>query len=175
MPTEDAGWQELFDRPHLYFDKRARKTNPKAPDFAAKSGTHSLWLDSDSKPDWVDARLPELYSRQVRHFLPSIADLCSRLDIFFSTLHTRSTITNNKAIFFPALQTRQQLRKKTKQILFHVEIFPSFIKIQLEDSQHHRHVSCIGKATLGSRQDLGDGQCMLWSYMTCRDHVDTAI
>lgn len=76
VPTEDAGWQELFDRPHLYFDKRARKTNPMAADFAAKSGTHSLWLNSKTKPEWVDARLPELYSRQVQHSLASTSAVC---------------------------------------------------------------------------------------------------
>lgn len=51
-------WKELVENPSKWWDNRAKKLNPKSPDFKEKESGKALWL-SDS-PDWVASKLPPL-------------------------------------------------------------------------------------------------------------------
>jgi len=63
-------WKDLFEQPELWRDFREDKfylglANERHPDFKKQGGsTDSLWVDSWSKPDWVDARLDEIDGAQ---------------------------------------------------------------------------------------------------------------
>jgi hypothetical protein len=49
-------WSELSENPGNFWDNRAKKFNPKSPDFKHKQSGKGLWLES--MPTWV--QLPEL-------------------------------------------------------------------------------------------------------------------
>lgn len=44
-------WEQFDKQPNDFWDNRANKRNPKAPDFVHKSSRGALWVNS--KPDWV--------------------------------------------------------------------------------------------------------------------------
>ena len=44
-------WEQFDTKPSDFWDNRAKKTNPKAPDFVHKTSRGALWVNS--KPDWV--------------------------------------------------------------------------------------------------------------------------
>ncbi|XP_059305751.1 protein OSB2, chloroplastic [Lycium ferocissimum] len=55
---EVDSWKDLVENPDNWWDNRANKLNPKAPDFKHKNTGIGLWVDSS--PDWVLSRLPPL-------------------------------------------------------------------------------------------------------------------
>ncbi|KAL4420880.1 hypothetical protein ABPG77_002839 [Micractinium sp. CCAP 211/92] len=61
--TEESLWMDYFTDPSQWYDNRARKTNPNAPDFKKKVGGRdapALWLTSRSCPPWVHSELKML-------------------------------------------------------------------------------------------------------------------
>ena len=62
---KDALWRSaLVDSPNDWWDNRADKRNPKAPDFKAKNNgpqidgkPAALWIDSRDTPSWVEGHL----------------------------------------------------------------------------------------------------------------------
>ncbi|VAH69151.1 unnamed protein product [Triticum turgidum subsp. durum] len=50
-------WQSLVDSPQSWWDNRADKRSPKAPDFKRKDTGEALWL-SPKTPSWVTDALP---------------------------------------------------------------------------------------------------------------------
>ncbi|KAI3863562.1 hypothetical protein MKW92_011887 [Papaver armeniacum] len=55
--SEDS-WKNLIDDPTSWWDNRAKKLNPKAPDFRNKVTREGIWLSS--APAWVSDKLPPL-------------------------------------------------------------------------------------------------------------------
>ncbi|EYU25381.1 hypothetical protein MIMGU_mgv1a022359mg, partial [Erythranthe guttata] len=49
-------WQIFFANPSEWWDRRSRKTNPRAPDFKHKDTGESLWLN-ESDPPWISKQL----------------------------------------------------------------------------------------------------------------------
>lgn len=47
----DELWRQLMASPSDFWDNRANKRNPRAPDFKHKKNGGALWLNS--KPSWV--------------------------------------------------------------------------------------------------------------------------
>lgn len=59
---EEQSWIELLRSPGNWWDNRANKRNPRAPDFAFKQqGGPALWLTSRALPKWV----PEAVERHL--------------------------------------------------------------------------------------------------------------
>lgn len=57
-PQVAALWQEFFADPSKFWDNRADKRNPRAPDFKNKdNGDKALWLNDKKNPSWVPAQL----------------------------------------------------------------------------------------------------------------------
>ena len=52
---DDNKWEQYFANPQGYFDNRATKNNPRAPDFKSRGDGEALWLNS--APDWAKERL----------------------------------------------------------------------------------------------------------------------
>ncbi|KAI3965396.1 hypothetical protein MKX01_042877 [Papaver californicum] len=55
MSSEES-WKNLIDDPTNWWDNRAKKLNPKAPDFRNKVTREAIWLSS--APAWVSDKLP---------------------------------------------------------------------------------------------------------------------
>ncbi|KAL1565977.1 protein OSB2, chloroplastic-like [Salvia divinorum] len=49
-------WKDLVENPSKWWDNRANKRNPKAPDFKHKETQKALWLRGS--PEWVLSKLP---------------------------------------------------------------------------------------------------------------------
>lgn len=59
-PKADAKWQRYFANPNDYYDNRANKRNPNAPDFKHKQTGESLWLAGKwPAPEWVLQRFAQ--------------------------------------------------------------------------------------------------------------------
>jgi hypothetical protein len=61
-PAEQQ-WVQVFENYGQFWDNRANKRNPKAPDFSPKdreTGGQALWLTSRDTPEWVKDNLHEL-------------------------------------------------------------------------------------------------------------------
>ncbi|XP_026431195.1 protein OSB2, chloroplastic-like [Papaver somniferum] len=56
----EESWKNLIDDPTNWWDNRAKKLNPKAPDFRNKVTREGIWLSS--APAWVSDKLPSLQS-----------------------------------------------------------------------------------------------------------------
>jgi len=56
----EGRWAALFCSPDDFWDNRATKRNPKAPDFKHKETGEALWVESRSTPSWVASSLKEL-------------------------------------------------------------------------------------------------------------------
>ena len=56
----EAKWAALFCMPSDFWDNRASKKNPKAPDFKHKETGEALWIQSRNTPSWVASSLKEL-------------------------------------------------------------------------------------------------------------------
>ncbi|KAL0375110.1 UNVERIFIED_CONTAM: protein OSB3, chloroplastic/mitochondrial [Sesamum radiatum] len=54
----DHFWKDLVENPDNWWDNRAQKRNPKAPDFKNKETGEVLWLSSS--PGWALSRLPPM-------------------------------------------------------------------------------------------------------------------
>ncbi|KAL2250601.1 protein OSB3, chloroplastic/mitochondrial-like [Sesamum indicum] len=54
----DHFWKDLVENPDNWWDNRAQKKNPKAPDFKNKETGEVLWLSSS--PGWALSRLPPM-------------------------------------------------------------------------------------------------------------------
>ncbi|CAA0836474.1 Protein OSB2- chloroplastic [Striga hermonthica] len=52
----DDSWKDLVENLDDWWDNRARKRNPKAPDFVHKVTSEALWLNGS--PSWVLSKLP---------------------------------------------------------------------------------------------------------------------
>lgn len=53
-------WRSVIDNPNLWWDNRATRRNPKAPDFKLKNddtGQVVLWINSRDTPDWARQKL----------------------------------------------------------------------------------------------------------------------
>ena len=46
-------WIAYFEDPSRWWDNRASKNNPRAPDFRHKKSKRALWIDGWYSPDWV--------------------------------------------------------------------------------------------------------------------------
>ncbi|KAG8376523.1 hypothetical protein BUALT_Bualt09G0072200 [Buddleja alternifolia] len=58
----DDSWKNLVENPDKWYDNRAKKRNPKAPDFKHKETGEALWVDK--LPAWVLSRLPPIKDGQ---------------------------------------------------------------------------------------------------------------
>lgn len=56
----EGRWAALFCSPNDFWDNRATKRNPKAPDFKHKETGEALWVESRGTPAWVASSLKEL-------------------------------------------------------------------------------------------------------------------
>merc|ERR1712060_818457 len=56
----EGRWAALFCSPNDFWDNRATKRNPKAPDFKHKETGEALWIESRGTPAWVASSLKEL-------------------------------------------------------------------------------------------------------------------
>ncbi len=56
----EGRWAALFCSPDDFWDNRATKRNPKAPDFKHKETGEALWVESRTTPSWVASSLKEL-------------------------------------------------------------------------------------------------------------------
>ena len=56
----EGRWAALFCSPGDFWDNRATKRNPKAPDFKHKETGEALWVESRNTPAWVASSLKEL-------------------------------------------------------------------------------------------------------------------
>jgi len=56
----EAQWAALFCSPDDFWDNRASKKNPRAPDFKHKETGEALWVESRNTPSWVASSLKEL-------------------------------------------------------------------------------------------------------------------
>jgi single stranded DNA-binding protein len=56
----EGQWAALFCSPNDFWDNRATKRNPKAPDFKHKETGEALWVESRNTPTWVASSLKEL-------------------------------------------------------------------------------------------------------------------
>ncbi|KAI3954334.1 hypothetical protein MKW92_002481 [Papaver armeniacum] len=54
--SSEESWKNLIDDPTNWWDNRAKKLNPKAPDFRNKVTREGIWLSS--APAWVSDKLP---------------------------------------------------------------------------------------------------------------------
>ncbi|GER54320.1 organellar single-stranded DNA binding protein 3 [Striga asiatica] len=54
--SSDDSWKDVVENPDNWWDCRANKKNPKAPDFKHKKTGDALWLNR--APGWVSAKLP---------------------------------------------------------------------------------------------------------------------
>ncbi|MCL7033566.1 hypothetical protein MKW94_022088 [Papaver nudicaule] len=54
--NSEESWKNLIDDSTNWWDNRAKKLNPKAPDFRHKVTREGLWLSS--APAWVSDKLP---------------------------------------------------------------------------------------------------------------------
>ncbi|KAK4419170.1 protein OSB2, chloroplastic [Sesamum alatum] len=54
----DHFWKDLVENPDNWWDNRAKKKNPKAPDFKNKETGEALWLNNT--PGWALSRLPPM-------------------------------------------------------------------------------------------------------------------
>lgn len=50
-------WLDYFDNPTSYWDNRANKRNPRAPDFKHKERNDALWIGGRDTPAWVVPQL----------------------------------------------------------------------------------------------------------------------
>ncbi|KAK4342985.1 hypothetical protein RND71_038801 [Anisodus tanguticus] len=62
---EVDSWKDLVENPYNWWDNRANKLNPKAPDFKHKNTGIGLWVGSS--PDWVLSRLPPVRGEQAAY------------------------------------------------------------------------------------------------------------
>ncbi|UPR00756.1 single-stranded DNA-binding protein [Chloropicon primus] len=56
----EGRWAALFCSPGDFWDNRATKKNPRAPDFKHKETGEALWIESRGTPAWVASSLKEL-------------------------------------------------------------------------------------------------------------------
>ncbi|KAI5084440.1 hypothetical protein GOP47_0000609 [Adiantum capillus-veneris] len=60
--TAEEKWEDFFDDPSRWWDNRSTKKVPNYPDFKHKDTLETLWIESDSTPDWVKKKLASLES-----------------------------------------------------------------------------------------------------------------
>ncbi|KAJ7958115.1 protein OSB1, mitochondrial-like [Quillaja saponaria] len=61
-------WQVFFTNPHVWWDCRKRKVNPRQPDFKHKDTGEGLWLNRNDPP-WVKRQLQLFDMKMVEHGL----------------------------------------------------------------------------------------------------------
>ncbi|KXZ49742.1 hypothetical protein GPECTOR_19g193 [Gonium pectorale] len=62
---EQVLWENLRNHPEEWYDNRARKTNPRAPDFTRRDDrSAALWCDSYNAPEWLGELIEELDIRR---------------------------------------------------------------------------------------------------------------
>ena len=54
--SAEAHWRHLVDNPEEWWDNRAIRKNPRAPDFKHKVTRQALWINNWQTPEWVRAR-----------------------------------------------------------------------------------------------------------------------
>ena len=53
--SAEACWRHLIESPDEWWDNRATRKNPRAPDFKHKLTRRALWIDNWQTPEWVRA------------------------------------------------------------------------------------------------------------------------
>ncbi|KAI3885639.1 hypothetical protein MKX03_014834, partial [Papaver bracteatum] len=56
--SSDVSWKNLIDGPTNWWDNKAKRLNPKAPDFRNKVTLEGKWFSS--APSWVSEKLPPI-------------------------------------------------------------------------------------------------------------------